>query len=171
MQSRARDDDARVQKPSVLLKLAPKIKTVKIAAISQVMTVRSRWRRSPQHCMKKQERSRASFFNSQTFVMEGKMGNSCAKSRAKKERKTVRSSCGVWFFFYLLLLRVWKHPHTSVSPSVLWAAASSPFPPLLLHLRTVWKLRMNHRGALLCALRPCESLSQPLWSSAPGRVG
>lgn len=59
-------------KSPLFVEIGTEMKTERIAAISQVMTGHSGWRRNPQHCMKKQERSRASFFNSQTFVVEEK---------------------------------------------------------------------------------------------------
>lgn len=113
-----------------LLKIGTEIKTERIAAISQVMTGHLRWRRNPQHCMKKQERSRASFFNSQTFVMEEKRvtaaPNEASGSKSMKHRgveeKTVCSLGGG------NLARI-EHPrpfHPSVRSGCCFLSSSPP---------------------------------------------
>lgn len=101
--------------------------------------------------MKKQERSRASFFDSQTFCRGGKNGVTAAPNQASgsksrqhqggEKKKTVLSLSGIH-------LTCTEHPPFVLSGCFL----SSP----LLLLRAVWKLRMNHRDALLCARRPAS---------------
>lgn len=122
--------------------------------------------------MRKQERSRASFFNSQTFLSwrgKKKRGYSCSRSsrwfpkmHRGREEKTVRSLGGV----NLNARRT--SPDRLLRPSVLSGCFLSS---LRLHLRAVCKLRMNHRGALLCALRPATHTVPVILCSQAGPAG
>lgn len=62
----------------------------------------------------------------------------------------------------------WTSPDRLLRPSVLSGCFLSS---LRLHLRAVCKLRMNHRGALLCALRPATHTVPVILCSQAGPAG
>lgn len=83
-------------KSPLFVEIGTEIKTERIAAISRVMTGHLRRRRNPRHCKKKQERSRAAFFNSQTFVVEEKWvtaaPNQASGSKSRQHRGGEKNS-------------------------------------------------------------------------------
>lgn len=125
------------------------------------MTAHLRW--NPRQSMKNQEWGSASFFET-VKLLSWRINevtaapNQVSGPRSRQQRwegqRIVRSLRGIH------LTRT-EHPLlvSSVRPERLL--------PLLLHLRAVWKLRMNHRGALLCALRPARH-TVPVFPRFPG---